>query len=481
MKLNTREAALSWVETEVASGKDRTLTESQVRIRTVLPRDPTTPLRPCWDFGGKKPYMVAAFHAEERIETLQGEGTTRACIIALVNGAPQHLLVPDGKGMSLSPEWPKSVRLDPLWTGECVDWRAASIQALLDGRQTPDLPFTRMVENIDYFLDLPDEGLAEFLALWVIGTFFRPIWSAYGYLHFDSVEEGCGKTRAGQVLGSMAFWPISMGGGSTFPEWRDSSHFGRTQILDDIQTQEETLKRNGAINLLHEGYQRATKIRLKGSRLGAGWSSKAIDPFAPRIITSVWPMEAMLRSRTFQIMMRRSDSAKTQRDLGDKWPHPPQAIKNDLYFWAYQNMPLVRDAYRRQGAKASTGRAHELARPILTLAGILERAGEAGLFGRTEAVLERFDAASVQDRTENSGRASLLWAFIRATSDRPDASVTARQVRGWLEGRRPCVETVGRQLRGMPWLHDKIVTGTRYYYADPDRLAAEKAYFGYRP
>jgi len=448
-----RELARAWVDAEVAGGKDRALCESQFKIATLRPSDPVIPMQPCWDFWGKKPYMVAAFHAKERIETLQGEDDTQDCIIALVDGAPRHLLVLDKKGkMSLSPEWPESGPLDPLWTDECVDWRKTSIQALLDGGRTPDLPFRQMVENIDYFLDLPEEGLAEFLALWVIGTFFRPIWSAYGYLHFDSIEEGCGKTRAGHVLGLMAFWPIWMGGGSTFAELRDSSHFGRTQILDDIATQEDILRRNGAINLLYGGYRKGTRIRLKGSRRGAGWGSKAIDPFAPRIITSVWPMEAMLRSRTFQIMMRRNDSEKTRCDPMVKWLHHPRVIRDDLYFWAYRNMALVGAAYRRQEAKASTGRAHELALPILTLAGILERAGETGLFGRTEAVLEGLDAANVQDCTEDSGRADLLWAFIRATSGRPDARVTARQVWGWLEGRRPSVKALGRELTGTPWL-----------------------------
>jgi hypothetical protein len=165
-----------------------------------------------------------------------------------------------------------------------------------------------------------------------------------------------------------------------------------------------------------------------------------------------------------------------------KWLHHPRVIRDDLYFWAYRNMALVGAAYRRQEAKASTGRAHELALPILTLAGILERAGETGLFGRTEAVLEGLDAANVQDCTEDSGRADLLWAFIRATSGRPDARVTARQVWGWLEGRRPSVKALGRELTGTPWLrHTPPLNGTRHYYADPDRLAAEKARFGFRP
>jgi len=477
MYFDNQESARAWVDAEVAGGKDRALCESQVRIRTVQPCDPVIPLRPCWEFWGQKPSMVAAFHAKERIETLQGEGTTRDCIDALVDGAPVHLLVPGdkGEGMAPCPEWPKAMPLDPLWTDECVDWRVASIQALLDGERTPDLPFRRMVENIDHFLDLPDEGLAEFLALWVIGTFFRPIWSAYGYLHFDSVEEGCGKTKAGHVLGLMAFWPIPLGSGSTFPELRDSSHFGRTQVLDDIATQEDILRRNGVKGLLHVGYRKGARIRLKGSRRGAGWGSKAIDPFAPRIITSVWPMEAMLRSRTFQIMMRRSDSAKTQRDPMVKWLHHPLAIRDDLYFWAYRNMPLVRAAYRRQEAKASTGRAHELALPILTLAGILERAGETGLFGRTEAVLERFDAANVRDRAEDSGRADLWRAFERfgdgATANQIWAAI------GW--PKNLSVKALGRQLSGMPWLVSRPYQGTARYYVNPDKLAADKAYFGY--
>jgi len=89
--------------------------------------------------------------------------------------------------------------------------------------------------------------------------------------------------------------------------------------------------------------------------------------------------------------------------------------------------------------------------------------------------LKGLDAASARDRAEDSGRAELWRAFDRF----PDGA-TANQIwaaLGWPKNRS--VKSLGRQLSGMPWLASRPYQGTARYYVNPDKLAADKAYFGY--
>ena len=120
-----------------------------------------------------------------------------------------------------------------------MNWSPVSLQQLIDKNaglvNAADL-FQRLKTNIEFFVDLPPvashspETTASLLSLWCLGTYFMPIWSAFGYVHFDAAFEDSGKSRAAAVLTDLAFWPVVLSGPSTIPEWRDTSHFRRTQF-----------------------------------------------------------------------------------------------------------------------------------------------------------------------------------------------------------------------------------------------------------
>jgi hypothetical protein len=414
------------------------------------------PMLPPWDFRGGQ--VIAAFPAKRQIRDAKGERVEHLIAILLAGLVlPISVFDPEKGDWTLVGDIP----VDSNWVGDYVDWSTESIQPFIDGHPPQvDIAavFKQMLANLRYFIDLPEE-LFEFLALWGIGTYFRPVWDAYGYLHFDSSEEACGKTRAGETLGRMCFWPIQMNGASTLPEWRDSSHFGRTQILDDLETAEETLRRQGALSLLHGGYKRGAPVRLK-DKSGQGFKSKVVQPFTSRIIASVWNMPPMLRSRTFRIWMKRTANANITHHR--EWPYPAQAIKDALYTWAYQNMSAVAKEYAGSRVEVLLGRAHEIARPILTIASLVEDAGIKGLFERTQAILEDLDSDNLCDRAEAKDDSALREAVLACNSE----EVTAQQVHAQMPLSDLSVDKIGRALAGASWAKKRVVHGRAVYRID---------------
>lgn len=439
---------------------------------------PPVPFKLPWDFRYGETFAV--FPSLREIEVRPGSGCTEE----------QHAMDIAMSGVYVFTleqiESFLQFKIDPNWHDEHVDWRPHSLQQVVDGTaQAPDLSplFRRVKGNIEYFVDLPSMGgcppevVAEFLSCWTVGTYCMLIWDAYGYLHFDSAFEDCGKSRAGRVVSWMSFWPVDLSANSTLPEWRDTSHFGRTQFLDDVPNLGDLPAE--ARGMLNVGYKRGAKVRLKRLDATQGWVGSEVDVFAPRIFAAVATMDAMLRSRSFRIVMRRTtNAALTQRDpYRVPWPYDPAGVKDDMYLWSFLNMGNVAGRYRDSRMDVLMGRSHEIARPILTIASLIEEAGEQGLFDHIKALLEEMDRESVRDRGQRSGYADLVLAAWRCYQKGIQAP-TADEVAGRMPHAKSAIQ-IGRELTGAPWVRrTPTVRGSKHYAIDEGILAKEMAALG---
>jgi len=449
--------------------------ETLDRLHIVRPRiEPApVPFKPPWDYRNGVVYV--AFPGVT--EMLSGGKYTES-------GHEVLIVSSDGSVLTLEQAKQRGFELDKNWHGEYVDWGHVSAQLVVNGNAQPanirEL-FSQMKRNILHFVDLPGiedivpEQMAELLALWVMGTYFMPVWSAYGYLHFDGIAEECGKSRAGDVVWRMSFWHVSLAANSSLPEWRDTAHFGRTQFLDDVPDLGELPSEARA--MLNVGYRRGTQVRLKQEGEKRGWTGKVVDAFAPRVFAAVAIMKPMLRSRTFRVMMQRTSNEEiTRRDPSRvKWPHNPAEVRDALYLWAFLNMAGVEERYRSDKMDVLTGRSHEIGRPILTIASIIEEAGELGLFERMVCLLEAMGRESQRDRAKATDYPNLVkaaWACVQRGNPTPKArEVAANMIT--LRG-MPSAVDVGRQLSGVRWVVGKFIKdGYTHYILDVDMLRQE--------
>ena len=361
-----------------------------------------------------------------------------------------------------------------------MNWSPGSLQQLIDKNaglvNAADL-FQRLKTNIEFFVDLPPvaghspETTASLLSLWCLGTYFMPIWSAFGYVHFDAAFEDSGKSRAAAVLTDLAFWPVVLSGPSTIPEWRDTSHFRRTQLFNDVAL--EYLPANGR-QLLYVGYKVAgAKVRLKTVGERSGWKGADVDVFAPRIFASVVAdMDAMLRSRTHRIeMLRTGNEAIAHRDPQfTAWPESKDQVREAAHLRAFQNMQAVDARYRSSDMDLLTSRSAEIGGPLLTMASMVEEAGAKGLFTETASILKAMDKDSATERARNRGEVELVeaaWDCYCAGNSEPSSKDIAEQ-----SGAKP-VE-IGSKLSAVAWAKfSRHVTGTAHYKIDSSKLVDE--------
>ena len=458
---------------------DGTLSEDDLRnvfveYRRVEP--PPARLKPPWDYRDGLVYVALPL-AKVTYELAKGVESSE-----LSQGI--EVLVSDGRILSLEEIDQLGFKVDENYHREYVNWSPGSLQQLIDKNaglvNVADL-FQRLKTNIEFFVDLPPvaghlpETTASLLSLWCLGTYFMPIWSAFGYVHFDAAFEDSGKSRAAGVLTDMAFWPVVLSGPSTIPEWRDTSHFRRTQFFDDVAL--EDLAANGR-QMLYVGYKEAgAKVRLKTLTEQGGWTGTEVDVFAPRVFASVAIMDPMLRSRTYRIAMARTAKADiAHRDPQfTAWPEPKDQVRDDAYLWAFQNMPEVGARYRSPDMNLLSSRSAEIGRPLLTMASMVEEAGAKGLFAETTSILMAMDEESATDRARSRGEVELLeaaMACFQAGNSEPSAKDIARKI-----GVSP-VE-VGRKLKAVSWASfSRHVAGTAHYKIDSSKLEDEMRRLG---
>jgi hypothetical protein len=453
-----REAYADNVELMAETFRDFTVLEREV---APLP----TPLKPPWDYRDGISYV--AYPVSKTYRTIVGDD-----ILRTENAI--EVFTSSGERLQVGESHVGGFTLDPNWhANDLVDWPHASLQALTEGRPyegTLSSIVQRIVDNLMHFVDLPQvcsgtpDQVAHLLALWIVGTYLMPIWSAYGYLHFDAPFEASGKSRAATVMSQMSFWPVMVGGNSTVPEWRDSAHFGRTQLFDDVDLGELP---PSARNMLHVGYKRATaKVRLKTQKETSGWESLEVDVFTPRIFAVVGTMPPMLRSRTFRISMRKtSRSELAQRDPQYlPWPHDLNLLRGDLYVWAFQRTSAIEARYKSAELNRLGGRNHELARPLLTIASLLDDEQRTNLLMQFEHLLAEMGDENERERAEASGLAAAVLAACKCV----EAGILRVRPTEFGQRHEPRLNNyqAGKVLSGVPWAARKLRQGRPEYLLD---------------
>jgi len=72
------------------------------------------------------------------------------------------------------------------------------------GHPLVDLP-SQLAAYYRRFIVFAEPWWPEVLALWTLGTYLYPIFSAYPYLRISSPEPGCGKSLLGQIIANLSF------------------------------------------------------------------------------------------------------------------------------------------------------------------------------------------------------------------------------------------------------------------------------------
>ena len=113
-------------------------------------------------------------------------------------------------------------------------WELSDFKEWLKGdfKSTPDKAYYCIREQFERFVDVVDERHITLLSLWVLSTYFYPLFHTVGYLYIGGVA-GSGKTTTGEVIASLSFNGMLSGNLTVSAMFRLLDSLGCTLVADE--------------------------------------------------------------------------------------------------------------------------------------------------------------------------------------------------------------------------------------------------------
>ncbi len=249
-------------------------------------------------------------------------------------------------------------------------WSSVSIQAFLDGAPPPaTAEIHRQIRGyLQQYLGLRHPGEYDLLALWIMGTYLKPLFKCYPILFFNAPYES-GKSRCLETIGQLAFngkWfgEISLAGFRRF-----SVDHKPTFCLDEMT--EVGLKNDSPlISLLLNAYNASETVLAAPGRGSGGNRGAELFKVASAIaIGNVQDIKNQaLESRTITIRPEYDPRFKNINLPRVDDPEPSQ-IRDGLYRWFLGHWQGVRECYRNYPAiSALSAREMDSYKPLLAIA-----------------------------------------------------------------------------------------------------------------
>ena len=185
---------------------------------------------------------------------------------------------------------------------------------------------------------------ADAAALWVLHTYLLDVSGISPRLAITSPEKGCGKTTALDVLGRLAFRPLSASNITPASVFRIIEKSKPCLLIDEADT---FLKENDQLKgILNSGHRRSgSVIRCEGDDN----EPVQFSTYAATAIAMIGRLPATLEDRSIAIELRRrrSDEEIEEFDF-DKTPHLDQLARKATR-WAEDNRMAVAEARARDG------------------------------------------------------------------------------------------------------------------------------------
>jgi len=185
-------------------------------------------------------------------------------------------------------------------------YSADVINGFLSGHLQGDLArtFSEIRQIIRWYIDFSDDRVYDYLACWIIGTYFYPIFSHYPYVHFTG-PKGSGKSQCLYVLRCLCHNAKIAGSMSLAVQFRIIGALQPSLLFDEMenlgQTQHTELHRMLKYGFEKNGPQ-VWRMDMTGTTMQMSWW----NVYCPRSFASIEGMEDVIGSRSVQIIMERS-------------------------------------------------------------------------------------------------------------------------------------------------------------------------------
>ncbi|MBA7526146.1 hypothetical protein ES705_18307 [subsurface metagenome] len=268
------------------------------------------------------------FEREEPEEKKEKKTGIRTLIPGLI-----HLIKENGKvGYLLQRE--ENLYIDETFTGEDgitykpkgdLPIHYCGVDILEESREVDYIFLLKdIIRFIKKYLELPDENNYLILALWIFHTYMIERFDITPLIYFSGVYE-TGKTRAGEVLGELAYKCERMTSPTEATLFRSADYFKNTLVIDEIRLWGPNGNEEVA-RLIMSRYKRGLKVsRVNLNKKGED-QIEYFDVFAPLVISTTETIPPAIKSRCINFIMQKNRNpdvegpidSKTARDIRNK-------------------------------------------------------------------------------------------------------------------------------------------------------------------
>jgi hypothetical protein len=179
------------------------------------------------------------------------------------------------------------------------------------------------------FVVLPAPWWADLLALWTLGTYVYPIFSAYPYLRISSPEPGCGKSLLGGIISNLSFNGEMLVSPTEANIFRLAETERGVQVWDEVEN-ESNIERNrlqAMKSVLLNGYRAGAVVPRQERTAGGQFSTTRFHVFVPRVLIGLSSLDHVLQQRVIELNLHR----RTLSDTVERYrPEERESEENEL-------------------------------------------------------------------------------------------------------------------------------------------------------
>jgi hypothetical protein len=229
--------------------------------------------------------------------------------------------------------------------------------------------YNRILGGLIRHFEFYDDREYDLETLWIIHTYFRPIWETCPYLAIGGAPN-VGKTKNLQFLAMLCFNGLLSLNISLATVYRLTESLGATLMFDEAESLSSVERRQEIRTILHGGYKKGLYVFRTGKTKNEQLVPERYDVFGAKAFVSYSGLEDILTQRSIPITMVRSSNPSILNSRLSVRDSYWQETRDMLYCFALCHWQEIYRIYERMREESVgiEGRDREVWEPILVLA-----------------------------------------------------------------------------------------------------------------
>ncbi|TET62234.1 hypothetical protein E3J48_04555 [Candidatus Aerophobetes bacterium] len=333
-------------------------------------------------------------------------------------------------------------------------------------KEPTNVDYIKLLDEIISFLksyiELPCPSHYLILALWILHTYLIEKFNTTPILCFYGVKE-TGKSRAGEVLGELAFRCEILTSPTEATLFRSAEYFKTALVVDEVKLWGP--EGNQAVaRLINTRYKRGLKVsRVDMNKKGED-QIEYFDVFGPIVICTTETVPESLESRCITFVMQKNVEVGVEKLIDEEWAN---RLRNRLTIFRAnyldRDLPQTEHVARR--------RLNEIMTPLYQTLMVIAREREDELkktLGDMEKAREEEEGSSFE--------AEMAEKIVEYQKDTGEsiiltAEVVERLNKGKSQRDEVSMRLVGTRMKRLGFEKTRVADGKRGFKINADRLA----------